>query len=989
MEEVSTYVDEFTHVNDESSEELFPDIYMLDEDLRTPTRAQRIKNTLYLVKDRIRNVFKRARSEGWPFVRKLRLVKWIITALTYLKRILVGRRDLRPYESLSHSRSMFRSLTMPRHRPQRNHTHGPAAARRNDARLLIFNFAKATGRDIFSEEMSRADVRDGYNGSRHHHWTKDVQVPRSRARTAVGDVSMFIDVDYYVDMPSYLAATKADDVCVYTIIPEAAAKVGPENYMFKEDGSIRMDISGGASYEHKLWNYTDKDNFYTCSLFSKFAFTPRMSFWLVDSRKVGPDRYVINLTRTYRSTGLTSIYDILKIKLGFQSGHKLRRLSPVVKTPSGKFTRISATTNSGLVISTGRPNTYLNATISASADSTLASMGRTGASKLTSATIKRHLGYSHTPTLEEMTTAATLKEFHRNQEIPKVSKVSHNSDSVHRYTYGHYEPDSKTAVSAYMNPLVDGAFSPDITTGNAVHAVQTRIKSLEKEIVITKKTVSEYMTFLDLAFPNKLLPVDYDVVYARQERPTQRRILDQASDGQPAHDVIKSFLKRETYQLPKDPRIISQISGDIKLEYARYIYAISDSLCCPEGKKRVHWNMCGRTPQEIACAVANCCIPARFAVNFDNKRMDGTLTSALRDLDYILLAHLFNEPEKVISLYARTWNIPASAGGGGNRVQYIHGTAQASGSMDTSIFTTVRTGFEQYLGHRALGKSPEQAWHDIGPVLGDDSVAADLPIEVAERAARTLGLVLTHERIERGQTGVSFLSRIYGPDIFNGDPNSCCDILRVASKFHTTTGQNVDPVEKLADKAFSVWLMDEHTPMLGAFVRRAMALDYKASRPLRTETWWARYPKVVQYPNRLDDWMETYVWEQLDTVGFNHELFDEWLKGTKVITDLLLCPPLCEQIPPDDTKIKADCVVDGENIVAINPKADAVQAGATGKLVEMKPKPKRQNRTQKYREKNAGVNNNNNRTQRKKKYVAKAGKKNNKVATKPVIKPNG
>lgn len=182
----------------------------------------------------------------------------------------------------------------------------------------------------------------------------------------------------------------------------------------------------------------------------------------------------------------------------------------------------------------------------------------------------------------------------------------------------------------------------------------------------------------------------------------------------------------------------------------------------------------------------------------------------------------------------------------------------------------------------------------------------------------------------RGETGIDFLARVYGPNVWFGDTSSCCDLPRQLSKLHVTVklGNNVTPVDKLVEKARSYILTDQNTPIIGPFCARVLELlpanhvtsvvPLRESDSLAIRSWFARYPAEVQYPNKDDGWMSEYLQRampELDTFRFH-----AWLDSCTCIEDLLT-PPLLQDPRPMPT-VKQPVVV-GD--VVVEPPDKAIQ----------------------------------------------------------------
>jgi len=63
------------------------------------------------------------------------------------------------------------------------------------------------------------------------------------------------DVEYYVDMPDFLAH-HFRPILLHTVQPSAVCKdAGEYKYTFVDDDEIDYYVSGGGHFTHKLWNW--------------------------------------------------------------------------------------------------------------------------------------------------------------------------------------------------------------------------------------------------------------------------------------------------------------------------------------------------------------------------------------------------------------------------------------------------------------------------------------------------------------------------------------------------------------------------------------------------------------------------------------------------------------------------------------------------------------------------------------------------------------
>jgi hypothetical protein len=219
----------------------------------------------------------------------------------------------------------------------------------------------------------------------------------------------------------------------------------------------------------------------------------------------------------------------------------------------------------------------------------------------------------------------------------------------------------------------------------------------------------------------------------------------------------------------------------------------------------------------------------------------------------------------------------------------------------------------------------DEAWNQLGIYGGDDGLTADIDPIVYRKAAETIGQDLTIEPVKRGDAGISFLSRIYSPHVWDGDDNSCCDVKRTLCKLHVTVqlAQRVTPAMKLLEKARSFFLSDQHTPIVGPLAdrvltifhgdltdekNRASALTHdELTAPIRM--WLARYPKEVQYKNEPADWMLEHVEKSMPE--FDFKKFTSWLETVNTLEAALTPPTFMEQ---PEAKSTEPVAVDGDVI---------------------------------------------------------------------------
>jgi len=270
-------------------------------------------------------------------------------------------------------------------------------------------------------------------------------------------------------------------------------------------------------------------------------------------------------------------------------------------------------------------------------------------------------------------------------------------------------------------------------------------------------------------------------------------------------------------------------------------------------------------------------------------------------------------------------------------VSYYLEFARASGSPETASFNGMDNAFVAYYHFRlnrsdgTPGLKPLNAWTSLGIYGGDDGLTADVDPNNYSRAAKSVGHELTVELIQRGEFGVSFLARMYSPEVWEGCMDSCCDLPRQLGKFHATVNlpQSVTPTRKFLEKCFSYWLTDENTPIIGELVEKARLLlnsEFEHDPRLRPmASWGSQFPKGVQYPNNPGDWMMAYAVSVLPDMNYN--AFKDWLSKADSL-EYLQRPPLLQEAKV--AKPSQPVVVNGDIIPG--PKGELLLPVPTCKL---------------------------------------------------------
>jgi hypothetical protein len=782
-------------------------------------------------------------------------------------------------------RSMFRDTPIDELDTAKNHTHGVSANHRSRASHFAATFAELLGYEPFYLQRSRADERNGRLGSREFYWVKDLTSEPSSLRRRSDQLLILIDVDEYLDMPNILGELM-QPVLLYTFQPKSVAcETGEYSFTFDENNCVKYIVNGGATYHHKVWNY--KSDSILVEVY-KMGILVRAVAYLVDKRQIDEHHQMILFSPIERWLFPFSYWTFLL------EGERLNHLEVV----NNGFLELTVKGPDTMVTSIGKVGCFTSCNVDRSKFEHLISIHRTSKIGLTHMQVKSVLQ------VEDIKCyfSALLLDFIRTCE-PRL-ELAFSADFVRSYQFKniYYDEEAPPAMVSFMKPVVDGAFVPVRSRANDYQLIKSRIINVRSTVtmnVFALKCAKEFIVLCGAK--GQFSPVDLDIVYDRQKRPTQRRILNEADFCVPKH-INKLFMKKEAYGNVNDPRPISTINGVTKASYSRYTYALDDLL------KSQPWYAFGTAPRGVCARVADICLNAKNVGVTDYSRWDGHLSPALRTFEQMFMLACFRKEyhDELIQLMSKQYRLLSTLG----EFSWMGAFERLSGSPETSCFNTVDNAFIAYCYKRSEKMSIEQAWSELGIYGGDDGLTPNVKPSGYQRLASRLGQKLDIQMIDKGSSGIKFLNRFYGPYVWYGDPNSCCDINRAISKFHTTVNMTflITPEQKLMDKAYAYWLSDRNTPLIGEFVTAVCGyLPYDYTFKNLSGIYSAQYFESEQYVNLQAEWMMDVYIDQLPCEAL--ETLFMWLHDVHNIKDML-SPPTIVYVEPQPHKTKTVVVDD-------------------------------------------------------------------------------
>jgi hypothetical protein len=237
-------------------------------------------------------------------------------------------------------------------------------------------------------------------------------------------------------------------------------------------------------------------------------------------------------------------------------------------------------------------------------------------------------------------------------------------------------------------------------------------------------------------------------------------------------------------------------------------------------------------------------------------------------------------------------------------VRYYSWLTRLTGSMETATANSEETGVPAYSAYRMSGCTSKEAWECMqtkAGIGGDDTILGDLDSEILIKAYRMFGHVVKTNTVYFGEPGVNFFSRMYSPNVWYGDLDSCSMFPRALYRFPVCARlPDAEKVEnrlkKALEKSLSIRCTDANTPILGELAA-AFVKHVRETPSTGDSSWWSQYHDSVQYPNlNLDGWMNSYIANVLPTFDFMG--FTKFLQDAESGSEILDIPMFCTPIEP-------------------------------------------------------------------------------------------
>lgn len=714
----------------------------------------------------------------------------------------------------------------------RNHSHPEAAQSRSKANIMMSNIVTSLGLTRYSMSMSPTEKRIAMAGDRYYYNVKDLQMTMKDSEPSDGNVITLTDVDYYVDMPALLL--KALPVMAYSFVPTAAAgKTENGVYRINSKNNIVMQVDGGASYEHPLWDY-DSDHLVVHGWLYSVVY-------LVEQIEITSDRRIVFLNP------IRKVYSPASWLL---DGRTLKRRQLV--TSGIACTQYLAHEKDG---STVAMHSFAKAgtcdAISLKSNVLAACVIRAREAKTPHISDIERIFNSYGIPDPVFGAAMFIDIFKTTPEVfdIRTSNVSTCVKQSDGHTYQAVSPlvteDGKASMRALWPGYCLATFSPAKSYNNDRACIEGRIDEPRNREPTLPPIVQQYMEeFLVKLVPDRvagtLSPKDYDEMEEQFDRPTQRALLERAKEFMFGKNVIRSFQKAEAYPKVVHPRNITTCSMSHNFIMGQFGIPFVKRIL-----KECHWYAFGNHPTVISQRLHEKAKGASYSVNTDANKLDGSVYFFFRDLVVAAVKRAY-APTYRSEIHRAELKERNLMGKTSNGVSYEAKCTVLSGSSWTSIFGTLTNGFINYVALRNYYDADE-AWKAMGIYGGDDGVTFDLPPNAVKKTAAMFGMAFDADAVPVNMP-IKFLGRIY-PDL-STTTQSICDVARQVRKLHLTATPDMVPFYlALYRKAQGYLCTDTDTPFLTpwckAVVRLCAPLTPEAHR-LYSQTagdmnYWAKY----------------------------------------------------------------------------------------------------------------------------------------------------
>nr|UVF62148.1 MAG: RNA-dependent RNA polymerase [Bat faecal associated nodavirus 3] len=685
------------------------------------------------------------------------------------------------------------------------HSHPRAAACRSAANEWMINVIRTAGFEPYHVSKSRTDDI----GSRHFYFAKDLMMQYQNDRLTKDHVITMTDVDYYVDMPSYLK--HGNNILMYTFVPQTSSGTAEDIAWRSVGNKVEYTVSGGSTYSHELWDYTG-------DIVTAINDDGDLLVYNVEQRVVPGDeqhRIVLFSLGAKVTNGLnlfwrwidSNIMHIPPVYYGME-GVNIKRKS----LSNFCFDAIKGT------VSITQPGTFSDVEIP---------------SRLYDSIVQRFKNKTAPPVvadIERMLSAASIPDpqiaapIIFNQIGPDLSPNIVSTKTLCT-TFKPVGPlvceDPDEVGQAITSPLVSEPAMFAAKGYNADLACITGRVNKPRNDKVPPREYNRYATeFVTKCVPkpNVGTPLMAEEVRELQSKPMQRSRYDQFVNTFSSYlkNNLSCFIKTEPYANANAPRNITTNSVHVTVLLSAYTLVFKTT-----NLKKLHWYAPGLKPAEIVERLAT--VTARGAMASDYSRFDGSISRWMQErivcATYMRWCEDKHRPH-LKQLLDSVFTRKATTTSG---LRFDPGYGTRSGSPTTTDGNTMMNAFVQYATFRRMGMSCTEAWDSLGIYCGDDGLTKIVPDLQNQLNITCTDLGLQVEIVTHPPEGpFQFCGRYFIHPATT--VNSFQDPIRTLAKLHLSGNRQVSREQAAYNKATGYLVTDQHTPLIGDWAQRVVDL---------------------------------------------------------------------------------------------------------------------------------------------------------------------
>jgi len=683
-----------------------------------------------------------------------------------------------------------------------------------------------------------------------------------------------------------------------------------------------MSILGGARYEQTLWDY-DLDHFMVDKWWGS-------AMYLVESKAISKDRRLVFLNLIRKCYGPLA---------WFLPGERLRhkrfthgRIAHlrVMESYENKDKTVSNRIYHSLALINDSTSVRIPDDVLTDAHERVAQSKSPAPSDVERIVLKAQVSNpSHAATVLFLAVTSTDTEL-----IDQLRLKPEVTGTIKRGT-GHYQTlaplvleDAKPTIRELHNPLCTGIAHPGRSHNNDQSCVSGRVLATSNQKTVYAPFYWNCLyEFVRFVVPEDsvgtCVPNNFDEQYATLKRPSQRGFINALKNFLHYDDrfTVKAFQKAESYAKVTNPRNISTMPHEHNHRLGSFIYPLTD-LCKKTcvNSEGLPWFMCGSHPRRISETLHRKFADASSILEGDISRTDGSTPYMFTAVMTAVINRAF-PPRDHGEINRLIIKERYSKGVTSTGVRYMNIDQTCSGSNDTTLRTTMGTGYIHYCALRRT-MTAKQAWEHLGAIFGDDTIQAHLRELDLVTVYSDMGMVVKVAVRQPGEP-VGFLGRIYID--LTSTTCSIIDPSRHFIKLHLTHQPAIVP-DNLAlwQKAQSYLVTDPNVPVISDWARCVLrvvpeptARDKERNAKYLTNDhyYWSAFDEAFETTVPVD-LVRKIVCNNLGVDGAELDRYVDRIRAIRTFKELREIEPL--QIR--EIKIEIPAVVDGDVRLVSIPK---------------------------------------------------------------------